>query len=127
MRALLDTHTFLWAISGDKRLSRRAQEIFIGPSDLWFSIASIWEIVIKVQIDRLDLPSPAGPYIVKKLAENRVETLPITLDHVLELEKLPSHHRDPFDRIIVAQSLTEQIPLVTSDIQLQKYDVRLLW
>ena len=72
MRALLDTHTFLRAIKKDKKLSGRAAELFIGPSDLWLSVASIWEILIKVQIGKMPLPEPAGPYIVKKMAENKI-------------------------------------------------------
>src|SRR6266404_757634 len=127
MKALLDTHTFLWAITADKRLSRRAQEIFIGPSDLWFSVASVWEILIKVQIGKLDLPSPTGRYILKKLAENKIETVPISLDHVLKIETLPMHHRDPFDRMVIAQSLTENLPLITADPHFKKYNVHSLW
>mgnify|MGYP006268755689 CR=1 FL=1 len=127
MRALLDTHTFLWAISGDARLSRRAQQIFTGPSDLWLSVASIWEILIKVQMAKLPLPVPAGPYIVKELARNDVEILPIRLDHVLQLESLPLHHRDPFDRILIAQSTVEKLPLVTVDPLFQRYAIQLIW
>jgi PIN domain nuclease of toxin-antitoxin system len=127
MRALLDTHTFLWAITGDKRLSRRAQEVFAGPSDLLFSVASVWEILIKVQIGKLDLPVPTGRYILKKLAENKIETLPISLDHVLKIEALPMHHRDPFDRMVIAQSLTEDLPLVTADPHFEKYQVHSIW
>lgn len=127
MKALLDTHTFLWAIVGDERLSPRAERLFVGPSDLWLSVASLWEILIKVQVGKLRLPVPAGPYLVKKLAENRIETLPILLDHVLKLETLPMHHRDPFDRMLIAQSLQEELPLVTSNTEFQKYSVDLIW
>jgi PIN domain nuclease of toxin-antitoxin system len=127
MKALLDTHTFLWAISGNEKLSRRASEIFAGPSDLWLSVASIWEILIKVQIGKIPLPQPTGSYLVKKLAENRIETLPVSLDHVLKIEALPVHHRDPFDRILIAQSLEENLPLVTSDSIFNRYDVELIW
>lgn len=127
MKALLDTHTFLWAITANERLSRRAGQIFAGPSDLWISIASVWEILIKVQIGKMPLPRPAGPYIVKKLAENRIETLPVTLDHVLKLEGLPMLHRDPFDRLLVAQSLQEELPIVTADPVFKKYAVQVIW
>ena len=127
MKALLDTHTFLWAISGDKKLSRRAGDIFSGPSDLWLSVASLWEVLIKVQVGKIILPRPAGPYLTKKLAENRIETLPISRDHVLRIEALPMHHSDPFDRILVAQSLEEKLPLVSSDSVFQRYDVELIW
>jgi len=127
MRALLDTHTFLWAISDDPRLSRRAQQTFTGPNDLWLSVASIWEILIKVKAGKLPVPLPAGPYLVKKLGENRIEVLPIKLDHVLRIESLVVHHRDPFDRILIAQSLEEKFPIVTSDPWFDRYPVRVIW
>jgi PIN domain nuclease of toxin-antitoxin system len=127
MMALLDTHTFSWAISADRRLSRRAGRLFVGPSDLWFSVANIWEIPIKVQAGKMPLPAPAGPYIVKKLLDNRIETLPVTLDHVLGVEALPMHHADPFDRILVAHCIEESLPLVSADQRFEKYSVELLW
>lgn len=127
MKALLDTHTFLWAISGDKKLSQRAAGMFAGPSDLWLSVVSIWEILIKVQLGKIPLPEPTGSYLVRKLAENRIETLPITLDHVLRVESLPLHHRDPFDRMLIAQSLNEKLPLITSDVVFERYDLEVIW
>jgi PIN domain nuclease of toxin-antitoxin system len=127
MKALLDTHTFLWAISGDKRLSRRAAQVFAGPSDLWLSVASIWEILIKVQIGKMPLPVPTGPYIVKKLVENRIETLAVSRDHVLKVETLPMHHNDPFDRMLIAQSLEERIPVISADRVFARYPVELIW
>jgi PIN domain nuclease of toxin-antitoxin system len=127
MKALLDTHTFLWAISDDPRLSRRAQQTFTGPNDLWLSVASIWEIMIKVKTGKLPFPQPAGPYLVKKLGQNRIEVLPIKLDHVLGIENLVVHHRDPFDRILIAQSLEENLPIVTSDPWFSHYPVAVIW
>jgi PIN domain nuclease of toxin-antitoxin system len=127
MKALLDTHTFLWAIAGERKLSRRAQQIYTGPNDLWFSVASLWEILIKVQAGKLPLPVPTGPYVVKSLAENRIEVLPIKLDHVLRLESLPSYHRDPFDRILIAQSLEENLPLITADPVFEGYPAKVIW
>jgi PIN domain nuclease of toxin-antitoxin system len=127
MKALLDTHTFLWAISGDERLSRRAAEVFAGPSDLWLSVASIWEVLIKVQIGKMSLPVPTGPYIVKKLAENRIEALSVSRDHVLKVETLPMHHSDPFDRMLIAQSLEEHLPVVTADRVFARYPVEVIW
>lgn len=127
MKALLDTHTFLWAISGNRKLSRRAGQIFTGPSDLWLSIASIWEILIKVQIGKMPLPEPAGPYLMKKMAENKIEALPISLDHVLKVGTLPMHHNDPFDRMLIAQSLAEKLPLVTSDRVFGGYPIEVIW
>lgn len=127
MKALLDTHAFLWAISGHERLSRRAERIFIGPSDLWLSVASIWEIIIKARLGKMALPVPAGPYIVKKLAENKVETLPVSLDHVLKVETLPMHHNDPFDRILIAQSIEEGLAVITADPAFGRYPVQVVW
>src|SRR6478609_2495082 len=115
MKALLDTHAFLWAITKDARISQRASEIFTGPSDLSLSMVSIWEILIKVQTGKLNLPRPAGAYLLGQLADNEIETLPVTLDHLLAFEKLPLHHRDPFDRILIAQAVAEDWPIITSD------------
>ena len=127
MRALLDTHTFLWAITKDARISQRASEIFTGPSDLFLSMISIWEILIKVQTRKLNLPQPAGAYILGQLADNEIETLPVTLNHLLAFEKLPVHHRDPFDRMLIAQSVAEKWPIITADRDFQKYPVRTIW
>ena len=127
MKALLDTHTFLWAVADEGKLSRRVQQIYTGANDLWLSVASVWEILIKVRAGKLALPDPSGPYLVKKLAESRIEVLPIKLDHVLRIESLPVYHRDPFDRILIAQSLEEKLPLITADPVFERYRVDLIW
>ena len=128
MKVLLDTHTFLWAITDDSNLSRRAREIFVSrASDLFLSVASVWEILIKVQIKKLPLPRPAMPYLREQIATNGVQILPIVLDHVARLEALPAHHRDPFDRILVAQSMEEGWPIVSADPLLMKYPAQLIW
>ena len=127
MKALLDTHAFLWAIAEEGKLSRRAQQIFTGPNHLWLSVASLWEILIKVKAGKLPLPEPSGPYVVRKLAENRIEVMPIKLDHVLRIESLAVHHRDPFDRILIAQSLEEDLPIITADPVFERYPVQLIW
>jgi PIN domain nuclease of toxin-antitoxin system len=127
MKAILDTHAFLWALAGDARMSRDARDIFAGPTDLSLSIASIWEILIKVQSGKLNLPHPAGPYLLNKLAENRIKRIPITIDHLLALERLPMHHRDPFDRMLIAQSMEEGSPLITADPMFKRYPIRVIW
>lgn len=127
MKAILDTHAFLWALAGDRRMSRQAREIFVGSADLLLSIASIWEIVVKVQTGKLNLPSPAGKYVIRKLAENRIEILPISVDHLLAVERLPLHHRDPFDRMLIAQSLEEKLPVITADRVFARYPVEVIW
>jgi PIN domain nuclease of toxin-antitoxin system len=127
MKALLDTHTFLWAIAEDEKLSGRARQIYTGPNDLWLSVVSVWEILIKVQAGKLLLPEPTGPYLTKKLAKDRIEILPITLDHVLQTESLPPHHRDPFDRLLIAQSMQEDWPIITADPWFAHYSVKVIW
>ena len=127
MKAILDTHAFLWALAGDARMSRLARDTFAGPTGLSLSIASVWEILIKVQAGKLNLPRPAGPYVLRKLAENGIEMLPISIDHLLALERLPMHHRDPFDRMLIAQSLEEKLPIITSDPWFSRYPVEVIW
>jgi PIN domain nuclease of toxin-antitoxin system len=127
MKALLDTHTFLWAIADEERLSRRAQQIYTGSNDLWLSVASMWEILIKVQAGKLPLPEPAGPYLVKKLVQNQIEVLPITMDHALGIESLPFHHRDPFDRVLIAQSIEQGWPIITADPWFARYAIDVIW
>jgi PIN domain nuclease of toxin-antitoxin system len=127
MKAILDTHAFLWALAGDERMSRHARDTFAGPTGLWLSIASVWEILIKVQSGKLNLPRPVGPYVLKKLAENGIEMLPIGVDHLLALEHLPMHHRDPFDRMLICQSMQEKVPIITSDPMFKRYPVEIIW
>ena len=127
MKAILDTHAFLWALAGDARMSRHARDVFAGPADLSLSMASIWEILIKVQSGKLNFPRPAVPYALSKLAENRIECLPITIDHLLALERLPMHHRDPFDRMLIAQSIEEKLPVITADPLFSPYPVQIIW
>ncbi|HYM77541.1 MAG TPA: type II toxin-antitoxin system VapC family toxin [Candidatus Dormibacteraeota bacterium] len=127
MKAILDTHAFLWALAGDARMSVHAREIFTGSAELFLSIASVWEILIKVQSGKLPFPRPAGPYVLKKMAENRIDALPITLDHLLAIERLPMHHRDPFDRTLIAQSMEEGWPIITADPKFKQYPIRVIW
>jgi PIN domain nuclease of toxin-antitoxin system len=127
MKAILDTHAFLWALAGDARISRPARDVFAGSADLFLSTASIWEIVIKVQSRKLNLPGPAGPYVLRKLAENRISSLPTSLDHLLAVERLPMHHRDPFDRMLIAQSIEEDWPIITADPKFKQYPVQIIW
>jgi PIN domain nuclease of toxin-antitoxin system len=127
MKAILDTHAFLWALAGDARMSRHARDVFTGSADLFFSIASIWEILIKVQSGKLNFPQPAGPYLLRKLAENRIQTLPSSIDHLLALDRLPMHHRDPFDRMLIAQSIEEDWPIITADPEFKQYPVQVIW
>lgn len=128
MRALLDTHTFLWWITDDKRLSTRARQLIAdGHNKLYFSAASGWEIAIKAQLGRISFTKEPGVFIPRQLAGNGIEVLPVTLSHALHVYGLPSHHRDPFDRLLVAQCQLEDMPLLTADPLLAKYAVETIW
>jgi PIN domain nuclease of toxin-antitoxin system len=127
VKAILDTHAFLWALAGDSRMSPDARDVFVGHTDLLLSTVSIWEILIKVQSGKLNLPRPSGPYVLSRLAENRIRRLPITFDHLLAFEGLPMHHRDPFDRMLIAQGIEEDCPIITADPVFKKYPIRVIW
>jgi len=128
MRVLLDTHTFLWWISNDTRLSSRAREIISdGNNELLLSAASGWEIAIKVRLGRLQLPYEPERFIPEQLAINAIQSLPIKMSHALHTYNLPIYHRDPFDRIIIAQAQLEGLPILTSDPQIAKYKVEIIW
>ncbi|HJZ47151.1 MAG TPA: type II toxin-antitoxin system VapC family toxin [Roseiflexaceae bacterium] len=128
MKALLDTHTFLWWINNDQRLSERVREIIgDGENTLFLSAASGWEIAIKAQLGKLKLAANLEQFIAEQLALNAFESLPIQLPHGLRVATLPPHHRDPFDRMLVAQSQLEDLPIVTADAQIARYDVQVIW
>src|SRR4051812_41279294 len=113
MRLLLDTHTLLWFLSDDPQLSPTAREHMEDPgNELFLSLASVWEIAIKVSIGKLALESPLEPFLPDQLHENDIQLLPISMAHTLRVASLPFHHRDPFDRLLVAQSLAEDLPVI---------------
>ena len=128
MRLLLDTHTFLWWIGDDPQLSETARQL-IGNADntLYLSAASGWEIAIKVRLGKLKLPSEVQGYVSAQIALNGIQVLPIEMTHALHVSTLPDYHRDPFDRILVAQSQVEQLPILTIDPLIAQYAVSTLW
>jgi PIN domain nuclease of toxin-antitoxin system len=126
MKFLLDTHTFLWAIGDEKRLSPKVSALVVS-EDTWWSVVSLWEALAKVAIGKLPLPQPAGDYLIRKLTDNGVRILPVTTGHVLRVESLPLHHRDPFDRLLIAQSIEEGWPIVTADPWFSRYPVEVIW
>lgn len=128
MKILLDTNTFLWAIADEPKLSKKAGNEFIdGSNSLYISIASIWEIIIKVSINKLKLPKPASVFLMKQISINRIRMLEIKQEHIYHLERLPFHHRDPFDRLIISQSLVEKMPVATADRIFKKYGIKTIW
>ncbi len=128
MRALLDTHTFIWWVTDDARLSPTARSILADSSNqLFLSAASAWEIVIKVRLGKLILPEAPEQYIPSRLVLSKFESLPIQMIHALRVANLPDYHRDPFDRILIAQSQVENLPIVTVDSQIARYSVSVIW
>lgn len=128
MRALLDTHTFIWWVIDHNRLSSTVRNIITDPGNILFlSAASAWEIVIKVRLGKLDLPEPPEIYIPSRLTINRFESLPIQLTHALQVINLPALHQDPFDRILIAQSQVEKMPIITVDNKIIQYAVDVIW
>jgi PIN domain nuclease of toxin-antitoxin system len=133
LNVLLDTHAFIWWISDNSRLSERARGI-IGEAgnEVFFSAASGWEIAIKVRIGRLKLATEhLEEFILEQLAANGFQVLPVTLQHALRTYLLPDdhpeNHKDPFDRLLVAQAEVENLTLLSADQRLADYGIRLLW
>jgi len=126
MDILLDTQIISWAINGDKRLAKKNSAIFLDPANnLYFSIAGYWEIAIKVSIVKLQLSEQWPKIIQREMRRNFIKLLPITMEHCNCLVELPFHHRDPFDRILVAQA-RGGLTLLSADSQLKKYAVEVL-
>lgn len=127
MQFLLDTHTFIWFINGDKSLPVEAINYIKNVNNKCFiSIASIWEIAIKSNLNKLELKYGFDK-IIDLLADNDIELLPITFEHIQMLNKLEFHHKDPFDRIIIAQGIVEQLIVITKDENFKKYQVKVEW
>ena len=128
MKILLDTHTFLWWITDDQKLSGRAREIISdGSNELFLSAATGWEMAIKAQIGRLKLPGEPIRFILEQMRINAIQSLPIQMNHALHVSTLPQHHRDPFDRLLIAQAQLEGLPVLSSDHQLANYQVEVIW
>ena len=128
MRALLDTHTFLWWNLDAPQLSTEAREfIATGSNEIFLSAASAWEIAIKAAKGRLILPDSPDQYVADRMRLHRFSALPIELSHALEVYRLPAIHQDPFDRLLIAQSQLEGIPLLTADSEIHRYQVEVIW
>lgn len=128
MRVLVDTHTFLWALLHDHRLSANAKQILRSNEDeLVFSLVSLWEIAIKIKIGKLNAVGSSVAYIRDEMSSYGMELLPIRYEHILQLEALPPYHSDPFDRLLAAQAVAEGLPLLTGDKMFKGYPVELIW
>jgi PIN domain nuclease of toxin-antitoxin system len=128
VKILADTHTFLWFVTDAPQLSAKAKTILEDEeTERFFSIASLWEIAIKTSLGKLALRKPLQEFLPEQLAVNRFSLLNISVEHAFQIARLPLHHRDPFDRMLVAQCLTENLPLVSNDSTLDAYGIKRLW
>jgi len=128
LRLLLDTHVFLWWVTADPRLSRRARTLIADAANtLYLSAASGWEMAIKAGLGRLQMADELERLVPEQMALNGIEGLPVVLAHALRVHALPAHHRDPFDRLLVAQAELEDLAIVTGDPQIAEYGVRTVW
>lgn len=128
MRLLLDTCAFLWVLGGARELSPRAREAFADPAnDVFLSAASAWEIAVKHRLGKLPLPAPPEEFVPAQRIAHGIEALPLDEEAALHVAKLPDLHRDPFDRMLIAQALVGGLVLVTPDDPIRQYPVRTLW
>jgi PIN domain nuclease of toxin-antitoxin system len=127
MRVLLDTHAFLWGVADDPRLSARGRQAIADATERFLSIASCWEIAIKVSRQRLTLPKPIERFVPEQLGLNGFQLLLIDLDDLARVAALPFHHRDPFDRMLAAQALSDELSIVSADPVFRKYGVKRVW
>jgi PIN domain nuclease of toxin-antitoxin system len=124
MRVLIDTHILLWFVNDNPQLSLTAKALLESNADVAISIASIWEIAIKLSIGKLTLPGTVEGFLFQQISLNEIEILPIEIRHLQIVSTLPFHHRDPFDRLIAAQALADSMELVSVDKIFDQYGVK---
>jgi PIN domain nuclease of toxin-antitoxin system len=128
MQLILDTHTFLWFVWDEVNLSNTAKVLITNPTHQKFiSTASYWEIAIKLSIGKLDLGEPYRAFMRREIARNNFDLLSVSIDHAAAVSVLPFHHRDPFDRMLIAQAMVEDMPILIRDLAFESYPVTRLW
>lgn len=128
MKLLLDTHAFLWWVEGTPAVGRRAAAAVSDPdNEIFLSVASCWELAIKLSLRKLRLARPLERFIPEQLSRNHFSLLDVQLKHVVRVADLPFRHRDPFDRLLVAQALEDELAIVSADRVFRKYGVTLVW
>jgi PIN domain nuclease of toxin-antitoxin system len=128
VKLLLDTHTLLWLVENDPQLSQTALDVLVDPgNELLLSPATYWELAIKISIRKYRLADPLADYIAEAVRLYGFSILPIDVKHAEAIVNLPHHHKDPFDRMLIAQSIVEDIPLVSSDAAFDAYPINRLW
>jgi PIN domain nuclease of toxin-antitoxin system len=127
MKGLLDTHVLIWWLTDNERLSQRSREFIANrDNELFFSCAGVWEMVIKSKLKRVKLPIDPN-FLNEQLVLNHIQTLPIQMNHVINILKMDWHHNDPFDHIMVSQAQCENLVFLTRDKLINKYRVKILW
>ncbi|SRR5579883_2147633 len=128
MKILLDTQAFIFLSCDAPELSKKAKKLFLDEeNDFYLSLASVWEIAIKVSIEKLTFKKSFEKIILQQIQENGIAQLPINFRHVIKVTNLPFHHRDPFDRLLVAQALEEKLHVMSNDQVFDRYQVKRLW
>ena len=128
MKYLLDTHAFLWFVLDDQRISAKAKLIIEDSKNkIYFSAASAWEIAIKTELARLKIKGDLDSFIIEQLSTNSFVPLSITISHCLYTKRLPQVHKDPFDRILIAQSKLENLQLISKDKKIREYNITTVW
>ena len=128
MKVLLDTHAFLWFVNDDPQLPQRVRDLLEDEqTEVYLSLISAWEIAIKCSIGKLQVPDPVESFVAREALQNDLLLLPLELRHIGQVEVLPLHHHDPFDRLLIAQGIVEGIPVVSIDKKFDAYQVKRLW
>lgn len=128
MRILIDTHVFIWWTSDSQKLSLAVYNLLTNPkTQVILSVVSIWEMQIKLSLGKLELKTALPELVEDEVKQNRIELLPLDLSHIYALSNLPNHHRDPFDRLLIAQAKSEELVIISIDDKFDSYDIERLW
>jgi PIN domain nuclease of toxin-antitoxin system len=128
VRLLLDTQVFLWMVNGSEQLPEAIRDsVCAEEAAVWLSAASVWELAIKQQLGRIELPAPAADFALTERTRHRVASLPLDEASAGHMAKLPAHHKDPFDRMLVCQAIEHELTLVSADTMLRRYPIKILW
>ena len=127
MNVLVDTHVWIWSLASPDRLSPESRGLLSSSRNVvYLSAASAWELALKAALGKIELPEPVETYVPTRMARQGITALPITHAHALRVATLPPHHRDPFDRLLIAQALVERLPILTADVAFDRYDVEVI-
>lgn len=128
MKILLDTQAFIWLCSDDRQLTKTAKKTFLNEKNSFYlSLASIWEMSIKCSLGKLTIRPSLERFILNELQENNIQRMDIHFQHVIKVKSLPFHHKDPFDRLLAAQAIIEEVALLSCDTVFDKYNVKRIW